>query len=330
MPSARPFARLGSLVIAVVLVAACSVESDRSGGDPTTDDPPTTDAPPATEGPSAPASSMWTVFEQAEELGTADLFDAFSAAERRCIEAAFADVEIDLEWARRLATGLDAEAEEARVDLQRTLFGCVEDEADYEPAIRAITTGLEPDGITVSHDEARCLWAVIVDGAEDPIRTVMVGDVDSDLVLDGIERCFTEENLGRWNGEAGFGPQAYGDDDRFDHLHDDCSDGDPHACDVLYLLSSIDSDYEAFGETCGETTDGTSFCTPGLELDDGGLAVRGDGLDELVLACHDGQLHGCDLLFRVSPAASEAERVGYTCGDRLAVGAVPSCAERLG
>ena len=30
-----------------------------------------------------------------------------------------------------------------------------------------------------------------------------------------------------------------------------CNDGDPYACDALYLLSPVGSDYEAYGATCG-------------------------------------------------------------------------------
>ena len=30
-----------------------------------------------------------------------------------------------------------------------------------------------------------------------------------------------------------------------------CADGDPNACDALYLISPVGSDYEAYGATCG-------------------------------------------------------------------------------
>jgi hypothetical protein len=36
-----------------------------------------------------------------------------------------------------------------------------------------------------------------------------------------------------------------------DVLVDDCYYGDPYACDVLYWISPIGSDYEAYGATCG-------------------------------------------------------------------------------
>lgn len=46
--------------------------------------------------------------------------------------------------------------------------------------------------------------------------------------------------------------EAYGDDSRLDRLWDRCEDGDLEACDDLWWLSPIGSEYEAFGDTCGE------------------------------------------------------------------------------
>ena len=48
-------------------------------------------------------------------------------------------------------------------------------------------------------------------------------------------------------------PEVYGDDPFLDALHDDCAAGDMRACDDLYWSSPIGSEYEAFGDTCGDT-----------------------------------------------------------------------------
>lgn len=45
---------------------------------------------------------------------------------------------------------------------------------------------------------------------------------------------------------------AYGDDPALDALWDDCDGGDLAACDQLFWDSPIGSEYEAFGNTCGE------------------------------------------------------------------------------
>lgn len=47
------------------------------------------------------------------------------------------------------------------------------------------------------------------------------------------------------------GPYTYGDDDDFDALWDACEEGSGTACDDLFFQSPIGSEYEAFGNTCG-------------------------------------------------------------------------------
>ncbi len=49
-----------------------------------------------------------------------------------------------------------------------------------------------------------------------------------------------------------FFAQAYGDDPGLDVVHDACRAGGGAACDLLYDMSPIDSDYERFALTCGE------------------------------------------------------------------------------
>ncbi|MFW2513941.1 DUF4190 domain-containing protein [Demequina sp. SO4-13] len=45
---------------------------------------------------------------------------------------------------------------------------------------------------------------------------------------------------------------AYGDDPALDALWDDCAAGDNTACDDLYSESPLGSEYEEFGDSCGE------------------------------------------------------------------------------
>lgn len=60
---------------------------------------------------------------------------------------------------------------------------------------------------------------------------------------------------------------AYGDDEDLDMLWDWCEMGDMEACDILYLESPVDSDYEWFGATCGDTVEANEeFC---VDLADG-------------------------------------------------------------
>lgn len=57
----------------------------------------------------------------------------------------------------------------------------------------------------------------------------------------------------RLNGSGSSGAaHTYGDDSYLDGLWDACEQGDGEACDDLYLESPVGSDYEHFGDTCGE------------------------------------------------------------------------------
>ncbi|NTW38980.1 MAG: hypothetical protein HGA44_03700 [Cellulomonadaceae bacterium] len=59
---------------------------------------------------------------------------------------------------------------------------------------------------------------------------------------------------------------AYGDDAALDALWDQCAAGDGQACDDLYFQAPIGSEYEAFGNTCGNTQpEGTLCSTLGTE-----------------------------------------------------------------
>ncbi|MFQ5558151.1 MAG: hypothetical protein ACE5GB_11675 [Acidimicrobiales bacterium] len=48
------------------------------------------------------------------------------------------------------------------------------------------------------------------------------------------------------------GADGYGDDPTLDALYDECAAGDGEACDSLYFQSPIGSEYETYGNTCGE------------------------------------------------------------------------------
>jgi hypothetical protein len=61
-------------------------------------------------------------------------------------------------------------------------------------------------------------------------------------------------------------PEAkeYGDDPTLDALWDQCEAGSGKACDDLFWLAPLDSEYEQFGYTCGER-ENVTLCK---ELDD--------------------------------------------------------------
>ncbi|MDX1690307.1 MAG: hypothetical protein R3290_04710 [Acidimicrobiia bacterium] len=105
---------------------------------------------------------------------------------------------------------------------------------------------------------------------------------------------------------TGAGP---GDDADLDPLHADCAATGAEACDLLYLVSPLSSEYERFGATCGDrNAPNEGLC----------LELHGDGphLDAWRTACAEGDAGACDLLYQLSPVDSEDERFGTTCGGR--------------
>jgi hypothetical protein len=58
------------------------------------------------------------------------------------------------------------------------------------------------------------------------------------------------------------GPFDYGDDAALDRLWDQCERGNMNKCDDLFFESPENSEYEWWGATCGDTTDGVGWCSP--------------------------------------------------------------------
>jgi hypothetical protein len=61
---------------------------------------------------------------------------------------------------------------------------------------------------------------------------------------------------------------TYGSDPALDELYDQCEDGDYQACDDLYNESPVGSEYEEFGDTCGDRNEPQGYCVDIYE--DGG------------------------------------------------------------
>lgn len=109
------------------------------------------------------------------------------------------------------------------------------------------------------------------------------------------------------------GSAPLGDDARLDALWLRCGTGEHLACDLLRVHGDPASDYERYGESCGNANE------PDPE---GELCVqRYDGspdLRQLHRDCLDGDLVACDGLYAFSGTGSEYQQVGATCGGRMA------------
>lgn len=109
-------------------------------------------------------------------------------------------------------------------------------------------------------------------------------------------------------------PARYGDDPELDALWDECADGDMVACDDLYFSSDFGTEYEEFGNTCGESESAMyGLCEYSGPTETGSAALE---LDELADACEDGDWEACDELWWQSPIDSDYEELGGTCGGR--------------
>ena len=112
---------------------------------------------------------------------------------------------------------------------------------------------------------------------------------------------------------AAAGGGVYGSDPDLDALWDACAAGDLSACDRLYFESPVGSEYERFGDTCGEQREPGGLCAGAVG---GGVYGSDPGLDALWDSCAGADFGACDRLYFESPVGSEYERFGGTCGER--------------
>jgi hypothetical protein len=105
-------------------------------------------------------------------------------------------------------------------------------------------------------------------------------------------------------------PARYGDSPALDALYDRCKAADYAACDRLYRQSDAGTEYQRYGDTCGNRNTPGRYCTE----------IYGSGgdteLDALAQRCQAGDMAACDRLYAESPAGSEYEEYGLTCGGR--------------
>lgn len=121
---------------------------------------------------------------------------------------------------------------------------------------------------------------------------------------------------------------SFGTDHDLDVLWAACADGRYWACDVLYMVSSVGTDYESYGARCGEAdVEAEVDC---VELFDTSVPYEfgeDDVLDEAWSACEMGDLEHCDHLYAIAPFDSRYEDFGASCGDRF-VGNEDLCTNR--
>lgn len=271
--------------------------------------------------------------EQSEELTSGDdvLADA-TPEQRQCVEDTL--VGSDLSPIQILAD-TSASGVEARIEVTRITIGCIPNLGEVDSYATNFTEQFTPalgPGADVDATEGGCLLQYVIDNADDPAEMLIAGTSDDLLeVLGGaIDVCFDETSRAAIAGEAGTGPQAYGDNADLDSLYDACDRGDERACDLLFVNVSEDSEYWLLAIDCAGRGGTDGFCTEGIVAAADGFAdPSSPGLAVLMVDCEAGDMIACDTLFGIAPIGSVAENTGYTCGDRIAVGAIPNCRTRF-
>ena len=110
-----------------------------------------------------------------------------------------------------------------------------------------------------------------------------------------------------------------GTDPTLDSLVTACENEDWAACDQLFNDAPLGSEYEEFGDTCGNRTSGGTYCVEEFGEPTGsdtGPTTYGDdpALDVLWDACAAGDGQACGDLYFDAPFDSEYEEFGRTCG----------------
>ncbi len=148
---------------------------------------------------------------------------------------------------------------------------------------------------------------------------------------DGSTTTTTEPDLG--GGDGGPGDREGNSDEQeeavFAALEEDCVAGNDRACDLLFLTSPADSDYEDVGGDCGGRGATGLFCAEETQFP-GGADDDNPGLEVLADDCVAGDMVACDLLYEIAPLDSDLEALGAQCGDEEGQPVAPSCRVALG
>ena len=154
----------------------------------------------------------------------------------------------------------------ALVALTLMIAGCGSDEDDFRDQM----VGLDP---SITDETVDCIIEEL------DARGLSVSDISDEAIGDGpIPTGAQEAMTACLLSGSGFGTgldaddspvtgvvDDYGSDPELDILWDACEAGDGAACDDLFFQSPIDSEYEAFGDTCGRRfAQSPGFCAEAL------------------------------------------------------------------
>ncbi len=167
--------------------------------------------------------------------------------------------------------------------------------------------------------------------ADAPASTTVVGT--------GGDTVLVPPTAGPRTVPAGEDPSGVlGDDPELNELAQACFGGDLFACDTLFTRTEVDSDLEAYSQTCGgriEAQPGAPGCAdrfdaPPPDPEPPGALGDDAALDALADDCFGGDLGACDDLYLQADVGSDYESYGSTCGGRLTLGSDGGCESQFG
>lgn len=94
----------------------------------------------------------------------------------------------------------------------------------------------------------------------DPTVPEATTTTESDETTTTTEADVTDTSVAGGDVPDAQDPGDLGDDAQLDALAQDCFDGDFGACDQLFFDSPVDSDYEAYGDSCGGRNEPGGLC----------------------------------------------------------------------
>lgn len=134
------------------------------------------------------------------------------------------------------------------------------------------------------------------------------------FALDPRDGCLSPQELTALglSAAASGDPMTLGSDPTLDSLHERCEAGSMADCDMMWLVSPLESEYEAAAFVCGGRTGPDDFSTSSC------MYYHDDfsGVEALESQCHDGFFPACDWLGAVVPVSSDSADVALTCGGR--------------
>lgn len=223
---------------------------------------------------------------------------------------------------------VDPDALEDRRSVMDVLVACVPAPAEV-PSLVQLVTSIWTGTPVIPPAEGQCFVRRIVAGSDDPARTLSAldGPQDAELTREAAEWCFSGSTRDALAAAGPADPTAYGDDPWLDGLHDRCVADDDRACDLLSLVAPPGSGYAVTAGSCGGRGLAPAVtCSPDLVLDAHGVAPEDSrGTLRIRSDCALGDMLACDLLYWSSPAGSDHEEFGFTCGGRNPTGRGISC-----